>query len=336
MGLYRAELRRLVKRRFVRYLTLAGLLVLAAIVVTTFLQNQKIGPAALAQAERSAEQEFRAAVEWTEQWQAECERSHASGSPDLNRFPPDCADIGVPTRDSFPAANYLPLTFIFAEEFPATLYTVASLLFLVFLAAGASFVGAEWSSGAMMNLLLWRPQRLRVLFTKLAALLTGVVAVTVPAVLLWTVAHWLIGALRGSTDGMTAGRWQSFALTELRVVVMVAAAAAVGFGLAAIGRHTALALGGVLGVLVLGQSALSFVAEAVGVRYPEAWLLPVYWIAWMDSSIELTDHRTCAGAPACVPPTMELTWVHTGALTAVVVALVLTVAAWTMRRRDIT
>ncbi|MFY1696319.1 MULTISPECIES: ABC transporter permease subunit [unclassified Solwaraspora] len=336
MGLYRAELRRLVKRRFVRYLTLAALLVLATVVVATFLQNQRVGPTALAQAERTAEQEFRAAVEWTEQWQAECERSHASGSPDLNQFPPDCADIGLPTRDSFPAVNYLPITFIFADEFPATLYTVTSLLFLVFFAAGASFVGAEWSSGAMMNLLLWRPQRLRVLFTKLAALLTGVVAVTVPAVLLWTVAHWMIGALRGSTDGVTAGHWQSFALADLRVVVLVVAAAAVGFGLAAIGRHTALALGGVLGVLVLGQSALSFLAEVVDARYPEAWLLPVYWIAWMDSSVKLIDYGACAGAPACVPPTTELTWVHTGALMAVVVALVLTVAAWTMRRRDIT
>ena len=38
---------------------------------------------------------------------------------------------------------------------------------------GASFVGAEWNSGGMMNLLLWRPQRLKVLSTKLAALLAG-------------------------------------------------------------------------------------------------------------------------------------------------------------------
>ena len=36
----------------------------------------------------------------------------------------------------------------------------------------------------MMNLLLWRPKRLTVLLTKLAALLTGILAVTLLAAVL--------------------------------------------------------------------------------------------------------------------------------------------------------
>ncbi|MFV2095673.1 ABC transporter permease [Micromonospora sp. LOL_014] len=335
MNLYRAELRRLGKRRFVRYLVAAVLLALVAIAVGTFLGNQKIGPAAFAEAERTAEAEYRAGVEWAEQWQAECERSQTSGAADPNRFPSNCADIVPPTRDMYPAEPYLPATFTFHREFPATLYVFATLSTLVFFVAGASFIGAEWTSGGMMNLLLWRPRRLRVLFTKLAALLTGVLAVTVPAVLLWTAALWATAVWRGSTAEMTAGAWRSIALTELRVVVLVVAAATVGFGLAAIGRHTALALGGVLAVLVLGQSALSFLADVTDATFVEAWLLPVYWIAWMDSSIELTNWQACVGQPGCVPPTMELTWMHTGVLMAAVVLLVSVVAAWTVRRRDV-
>ncbi|MFV2086121.1 ABC transporter permease [Micromonospora sp. LOL_021] len=334
MNLYRAELRRLGKRRFVRYLVAAALLLLVAIAVGTFLGNQKIGPAAYAEAERTAEAEYRAQVEWAEQWRAECERSQSSGA-DTNRFPPNCADIVAPTRDMYPAEPYLPATFTYHSDFPATLYVFATLSTLVFFAAGASFIGAEWTSGAMMNLLLWRPRRLRVLFTKLAALLTGVLAVTVPAVLMWTAAHWATAVWRGSTAEMTAGAWRSVALTELRVVVLVVAAATVGFGLAAIGRHTALALGGVLAVLVLGQSALSFLADVTDATFTEAWVLPVYWIAWMDSSIELTSWQACDGQPGCVPPTTELTWLHTGVLMAAVVLLVSVVAAWTVRRRDV-
>lgn len=335
MNLYRAELRRLGKRRFVRYLVLAALVVLVAVVAGTFLSNEKVDAGAVAQAERTAEREFDRAVEATAQWRADCERSHASGAPDLNQFPPNCADIVPPTRDMFPAEYYLPPTFVFRDEFPATLYTFTSLLVLVFFVAGASFVGAEWTSGAMMNLLLWRPQRLRVLFTKLAALLTGVLAVSVPAVALWTAAYWLTALLRGSAEGVTADAWRSFALTELRSVVLVVAAAAAGFGLASIGRHTALALGSVLGVLVVGQSGLAIIAGSLQVRYLELWLLPTYWIAWMDSSIEVTDWQACNGQQGCVPPTFELTWVHTGALLVVALALVLGVAAWLMRRRDI-
>ena len=38
----------------------------------------------------------------------------------------------------------------------------AAILALVGFVIGASFVGAEWSTGGMMNLLLWRPKRLTV------------------------------------------------------------------------------------------------------------------------------------------------------------------------------
>ena len=97
----------------------------------------------------------------------------------------------------------------------------------------------------MMNLLLWRPQRLRVLVTKLAALLVGLAALTRassrargPAVFA------LIASLRGSAGQDDLRRLavvradRSCAASRLVLV-----AGAVGFGLASLGRHTAMALG---------------------------------------------------------------------------------------------
>jgi len=50
---------------------------------------------------------------------------------------------------------------------------------------------------------------------------------------LWTGAFWLTAVLRGSTDGMTSGTWQSLGLTGLRGVGLVLAAGIVLLGYAA-------------------------------------------------------------------------------------------------------
>ena len=81
--------------------------------------------------------------------------------------------------------------------------TFAAVLALVAYIIGASFVGAEWSSGGMMNLLLRRPQRLRVLGTKLAALLVFFTALTVVFSAVWTGVFYLIAQARGTTESMT-------------------------------------------------------------------------------------------------------------------------------------
>ena len=72
----------------------------------------------------------------------------------------------------------MPYQFDFREEFGAFISIFAGILALFGFVVGASFVGAEWNTGGMMNLLLWRPKRLPVLFTKLAALLSAVLGLS--------------------------------------------------------------------------------------------------------------------------------------------------------------
>jgi ABC-2 type transport system permease protein len=339
MRLFRTELRRLAKRRFVRYMALLGLLVLVAVAGGTYLTNQKIGPAQIAAAERAADREYQHVLAGTEQFRRECERVQANGTAeDKANFPSDCSVIEPPPREVVDPQRHLAASFEFRKEFEQMITAFAAVLALVTFVAGASFVGAEWNTGGMMNLLLWRTRRLQVLGTKLAALLTGLVGLFLVSGAAYTAAFWAVGTYRGSTAGMTRGVWESFALTGLRGLVLVLAAGAVGFGVASLGRHTALALGGALGVAVVGQFGLGILLAIAQVKFVEAWLLPTYLLAWMEKKVTLKDYRACETVYTgeCRPATMDIVWQDTAVLLVVGVVLVVGAALWAMRRRDIT
>ena len=337
MSLYRTELRRLAKRRFTRWMTVLGLLVLAAVVVGSFFSNQKIDAATVARAERAAEAQWQRDVQINEQFRAECDRAKASGAAQPGQFPDDCSQITPPPREAIEAQWFLPSTFDFRKNFGFTLLPLAAILALVGFIVGASFVGAEWSTGGMMNLLLWRPKRLTVLLTKLAALLTGLLALAVTTTALWFGSFWLVATLRGTTEKMTSGAWQSFALTGLRGVALAVVLTIVGFGLASLGRHTAMALGGVVALMVVGQFGLGILLELSGVKFAEAWLLPTYAVAWMQKEVVLENWDACQATyfGECKPETLEITWQQSSLLLGVGAVLILGAALWAMRRRDV-
>jgi ABC-2 type transport system permease protein len=339
MRLFRTELRRLAKRRFTRNMTLLGLLVLVAVAAGTYLTNEKIGPEQIAAAQRAAEREYQRAVQFTEAHRRECERVQATGTTqEKANFPADCSVIQPPPREAIDPQWHIAATFEFRKEFEPMITAFAGVLALVAFVAGASFVGAEWNTGGMMNLLLWRPRRLQVLLTKLAALLTGMVGLFLLSGAAFTAAFWAVGTYRGTTEGMNPGVWQSFALTGLRGLVLVLVAGAVGFGLASLGRHTALALGGALGVVVVGQFGLGILLAIAQVKFVEAWLLPTYLLAWMQKKITLENYQACemSFSGECRPDTMDIVWQDTAILLAVGVVLVVGAALWVMRRRDVT
>ncbi|MEV1012759.1 ABC transporter permease subunit [Micromonospora sp. NPDC049801] len=337
MSLYRTELRRLAKRRFTRYMTLLGLLVLAAVVVGVFFTNQKIDAGQLAKAERQADQQYQDQVRWSEQERVNCEQAKKAGTSSDGRYPDDCSMITPPPREEIKAEWFLPSTFNFRKTFDETLVPFAAILALVGFVIGASFIGAEWSTGGMMNLLLWRPKRLTVLLTKLAALLTGILAVTLPAAVLWFAGFWAVASFRGSTEKMTSGAWQSFALTGLRGVALVLVITTIGFALASLGRHTAMALGGVVALMVVGQFGLGILLSMASVKFAEAWLLPTYALAWMTKTVTLENWQSCNATyfGECKPETMDITWQQSSAIFSVGLVVILGAAIWAMRRRDI-
>ncbi|AGL21301.1 ABC transporter permease subunit [Actinoplanes sp. N902-109] len=329
MSLYTAETRRLTKRRFTRLFTLGVLLVLIAIAVGMFATHQRNTPEVVAAAQAQAGREYQNAVVQAAQDRKNCLATATT--------PTDCADMWQPTPADFQAQWYMPATFIFRENFPDMVTTLAAILAVLAFVIGASFVGAEWTSGGMMNLLLWRPRRLQVLGTKLGALLVALTGLTVVLSAIWTGVFAVIAHSRGSVDSMTSGAWQSIALMELRGLVMVLAAGAIGFGLASIGRHTAVAMGVIIGVVVLFQFGLGTVLALANVKFVDAFLIPTWAVAWMDKQIKLEDYNSCIPTPTgCESDTLTLTWPMAGGLLTAALLLVVGTAMWTLRSRDIT
>jgi ABC-2 type transport system permease protein len=339
-GLIKAEFRRLFKRRITRLMLVLLVVGLGTIAVAFSIASHKIGPAQVAAAEAEAQREYERSLQWHQEMVTECEAAKARGEDIVNRFPPDCGQGAefAPQREQFDSEWYLPYQFEFREEFDVFISVFAGIVALFGFIVGASYVGAEWHSGGMMNLLLWRPRRLSVLLTKLGVLLGGVLGVTVVLGALWTVAFALIGKYDGVTGKMTQGAWESFAISGARGVGLVLAFAAIAFGLASLGRHTAMALGAAVGVGVVSEIGLRIALDIAGVRFADRWVLSTYAMAWFEKRWELTDWRACNLSPSgeCLPDTFVVTWQQSGLVFGLGTAAVLAAAIWLIRSRDVT
>jgi hypothetical protein len=338
VSLVRAEARRLLKRRVTRYTLLLMVLGLAAIAVSIALSSHPIGPDQLAAARAEATRQEQFAAEQAEVDRARCEEDKAAGRLE-ERWGPgfDCANITAPTSGTFDANWYLPYQFEFRAEFSMFVAVFAGILALFAFIVGASFVGAEWNSGGMMNLLLWRPRRLGVLFTKLGVLLGGLLVTGLVLGALWTVSFWAIARYRGRVGELTSGAWQSFALDGARGLGLVLAVGAVAFGLASIGRHTALALGAAVAVGVVSEIGIRIVMGILGVPFGDRYVLSTYTASWFMKEYTLTDWNSCNFAQgACEPKEMLITWQESAVVFGAGTALVLVAAAWLMRTRDVT
>ncbi|GAA4730624.1 ABC transporter permease subunit [Phytohabitans rumicis] len=337
-GLIKAEVRRLFKRRLTRLMLVLLVLGLGTITVAFTLASQEIGPSQRAAAEAEAQRQYEEAVRWHQQMVTECEAAKARGENITDRYPPDCGAEFGPQREQYDADWFMPYEFNFRGEFGIFISVFAGIVALFGFIVGASYVGAEWHSGGMMNLLLWRPRRLSVLFTKLGVLLTSLLGVTVALGALWTLAFWLIGKYDGQTGTMTQGAWESFALSGARGAGLVLAVAAIGFGLASVGRHTAMALGVAVGVGVISEIGLRIALGIAGTKFPDRWVLSTYTVAWFQKKFELTDWNACNFSPGgeCLPDTFVVTWQQSALVFGVGTAAVLAAAIWLMRSRDVT
>jgi ABC-2 type transport system permease protein len=335
MSLVRAETRRLVGRRFTSVIMIGVLLIMAAVVAGTFFSNQRVTETEIAAAKAEADGYYQEALKESAQQKQKC--LAAPGTPDAAKWPANCDELGTPTPDQFEYIWYMPESFDLRTEFPDMISLLAVVLASAAFLVGASFVGSEWNSGGMMNLLLWRPRRLTVLGTKLGVLLGWFTALSVVLGALWTGLFVLIGESRGTTDTMTSGVWQSFGLTGLRGLVLVVVAGAVGFALASLGRHTGMALGALVGLGAL-QIGVYIMAGMSGAKYPDAWLAPAWGFAWLYKELELTDYDACnySSNGGCQPDTFMMTWQTAGVSMAIITALVVAASMWVMRRRDIT
>ncbi|SBT48671.1 ABC transporter permease subunit [Micromonospora auratinigra] len=337
MSLYVTELRRLAKRRITRLLLVLLVLGLAGVATAFALSSHQLTKEVVAEAQAQADRQYQQALTEWKKTVADCDAAQARGERGLEeKFGPDCGRQWQPQPDMFDPKWSLPYQFDFRAEFPTFIAVFAGALALFAFIVGASFVGAEWNTGGMMNLLLWRPRRLAVLGTKLAALLTAVTGVTVLLGALWTAAFWLVGTSRGTTAKVTAGVWRSIGLDGLRALGIILVVGAVGFALASLGRHTAMALGAAVAVFAISEIGLRIAVAVLKVPFGDRYLLSTYAQAWFLKKVQLLDFRACEFAKGeCRPAELLVTWQDSAWVFGLGAAVALVAAFWTMRRRDI-
>ncbi|MET8907163.1 ABC transporter permease subunit [Micromonospora sp. NPDC004551] len=335
MNLVRAELERLAARRFVQLMVLLLAVAFALTVATTLAGSHRPTPVELGRAQAQAADEVRN----LELAHDRCLRIKAGTvTPDENDYlPRDCAQIDPALMEKLPStADYLSGVFVFANEAEPLLYFLIAFLAMFGFLVGASYIGADLNSGGVVNLLLWRPRRLAVLGAKLGTLLGGLLGLSALASVVYLGVFWLIGEASGLTGRLGGGFWSSLAAVWVRGLVLVLLAAALGFALATLGRHTSAALGTVAAYLVVWELGARLVFQILSVTRPDRFMLSSYLAAWLSGEARFWDNDACSGdiAGFC-DGYYSLGWAP-GLVVLLSLTAALTVVAFTaFRRRDL-
>ncbi len=238
--------------------------------------------------------------------------------------------------------DFLPWRQYWDTEGASIVWGVASFLALAALLAGASFVAAEFSTGAIGNWLTFAPRRGRVLASKLVATVVGFAPTAVLAVTLLVGGTWgafaAHDALHNPNPPQGSGG-SGFTLADAaaaggRIAVLGVAFAALGAALGFLLRHTAAVLGAVL--------AWGVVVEGIGAGLaPRArpWLLQTNIDAWVRDGTQWYED-VCGfdaetGGQSCTSITHTVSAGHGAAVLGGLVLVVVVLAAVVFRRRDV-
>ncbi len=261
MNLIRAEVERLVARRFVQLMVVLLAFAFAVTAATTLAGSHQPSATELAQAQQQAVAERRE----MELQHSRCLAREQGAPPpveDYGYLPDDCSELDPALRDRLPVtADYLAGVFTFTRQAEPLLYFLVAFLVLFGFLVGASYIGADLNSGGVVNLLLWRPRRLTVLGTKLGTLLGLTLVLSVLASLAYLGTFWVIAQVTGYPGPTNAAFWAGLGAIWGRGLVLVLLAAALGFAIATLGRHTSAALGAVAAYLVVWELGGRIVLE---------------------------------------------------------------------------
>jgi ABC-2 type transport system permease protein len=228
-----AEITRLLSRRLTG---IAMIVILLGIAGYQLVVNDALSPPSSeerAAAERSYQQAHQDWAAGHEQYEEECRDAGA---------PPDECAIPEPTL-----AEFTGDTTPFKETAGTALKLSTLFVALVTFTIAASFIGAEYSSGSIINWLTFVPRRSYVFWSKL-------LAVAGFAALLGTLAATLVlgaGLILARLHGSPVEAIPELAGVGVRGVLPVLVLAVLGFCLGLLTRHTAGAIGILLAALVV-------------------------------------------------------------------------------------
>lgn len=258
-SLLRAELHRFRARRFLQVvLGLALLAWLAAAVIGFSFFGVPM------EADRAAAQQQREQfVAEENDYREDCLDEMPAGASAEEWCGPEIRAADYPVEDFL---ETVPFRFASDGDIGAMAFAFGAAV-LAFV-AGATWIGAEWSSRSLVALLFWVPRRLRVMGTKIAVLVLAAALFGLLAQVCWLALAGLLQAVAGEGAGVTGRFWNELLGIQARGVLLVVLAALGGFGLANLVRNTGAALG-------IGFVYFAIVEPAVGIFAPSSqpWLL---------------------------------------------------------------
>lgn len=178
---------------------------------------------------------------------------------------------------------------------------------------GASAIGAEWGNRTVSALLTWEPRRTRVLLTKAVAAVASTALWVLALEIVFTAAMLPVAAAgEAAFDGRFS--WADHAGVGGRIVLVSAAASAIGFALATIGKNTGAALGGGMAYLLVVET-----------------LIRTYRGEWSEWLLSSNIVRVIEGAQGAVQSRSRA---EAALLLAAYAGALLVVALWVFRRRE--
>lgn len=314
-----AEISRLLGRRFT---AIALIVLLLGLGGYQLVVNDSLSPLTgeqLAGAQRAYEQSHKDWIENHEKYERDCRDT--GGTPDECTIPePTLADFSVePTP--------------FKEAASTALLVSTILVALTAFMIAASFIGAEYSSGSIANWLTFIPRRGQVFWSKLVTIIGFAALLAAFAAALVVMATVGLARLYGSPIGSLS----NIGAMGARSVVAVVAITVLGFSAALVTRHTA----GAIGVL-LGYVVVWFVRSG-----------PLSSLAWAQRMTPWTPEASLAAIvqhgfhytmpiEKLTPEGVSIEWVertvsfaHGAVYWAVLIASVIIVSLLIFRRRDV-
>lgn len=236
----------------------------------------------------------------------------------------DCTEALVPSAESYYPRHPLDLSRILGVEGLHLALVVVGLMVV----AGCTFAGADWSSGAMTNQLLFEPRRLRLWVAKAGAVTLASGAVAVVVLGAFWLALWAIAAARGidvpSVDGATVG-WHL-----LRATFLAMAAGLGGYALTMVFRHSVTTLA-LLFIYAVGGEILTSLAPVNGAG---RWSLGNNVFGWLAPHHHYFDATLdCAPGDRC-DPIQVMTHLEAGSFLGALLLVAVAVSIMVFLRRD--
>jgi ABC-2 type transport system permease protein len=319
--LLRAELSRLRSRRLTR---VAAVVILLAVAGLQFAVYHSVRPPS--QAEQAQERaNYESAKRDYQQHKAENDQAQQA-CIDEGNAPEQCS--GAPTLSDF---QRTPTPF---REITTLAVTVSVILTgMSFLFVGASFIGAEYSSGSLSNWLSFIPSRGKVFTAKILAVTIVAAAVSVVAIAL-TIG---VAALLSRLVHLPVTGTAKLAQLGGRGILVGMICAVIGFCLALLTRHTIAAAGTLLGYLFVSFVLNGLSSVISGLQQFKPFLPQNNLAAFLNHGYTYTEYDTTVTDQGLGTNGVErtITFAHSAGYWAVIVIVLVGLSLMVFRRRDV-